>query len=170
MSSNGSLTYKIVACIARDGLWEVFAKKLVSFKGYYNVLHMDMNPFVESKIMKMKTGEVESTFRVPNTVAVMGKSEGLEAILELHGLLDNHVDATLTFFRKVSCGGNIHTEIILTQTRNAEIHQSNALFKWTVVVPMMKRCSYSGEFYSVRYYLKVTITLLLYNILMFLYE
>lgn len=119
---------------------------------------MELNPFVESKLIKIKTGEVVSTFRVPNTVAVMGQCEGLEGVLELRGLSDSQVNATLTFFRNINYGGNIHTEVILSQTRHAEIHQNNALFKWTVVVPMMKRSSYTNELipmYYVRYYLKV---------------
>lgn len=158
VTSNGSLTYRIVALIQRDDTWEIFAKKLVNFKGYYNVLHMALSPFVESKLMQTKAGEVVSTFSVPDTVAVMGQCEGLEAVLELRGLSESQVDATLTFFRNISYGGNIHTEIILSQNRHAYIHQSTALFKWTVVVPMMKRSSYSNELvpmYSVRYYLKV---------------
>lgn len=158
MTSNGCLTYRILALIHRDDSWEVFAKKLVNFKGYYNVQHMELNPFVESKLIKIKTGEVVSTFRVPNTVAVMGQCEGLEGVLELRGLSDSQVNATLTFFRNINYGGNIHTEVILSQTRHAEIHQNNALFKWTVVVPMMKRSSYTNELipmYYVRYYLKV---------------
>lgn len=158
LTSNGSLTYRIVGLIQRDDKWEVFAKKLVNFKGYHNVQHLQLNPFVESKLMQTKTGDVVSTFRVPNTVAVMGQGEGLEGILELRGVSEKEVNATLTFFRNICYGGNTQTEIILSQNRQAEIHQNNALFKWTVVVPMMKRISYSNELvpmYSVHYYLKV---------------
>lgn len=119
---------------------------------------MDLNPFVETKITKIETGEVMATFRVPNTVVVMGQGEGLKASLELHGVLNCQVNATLTFFRNTTYVGNIHTENILSQNKCVEIHQNDTLIKWTVVVPVMKRISYSDETitkYSVRYYLKV---------------
>lgn len=158
MSSNGSLTYRIVALIQRDDTWEIFAKKLVNFKGYYNVQHMALNPFEETKVIQTKIGEVVSIFTVPSTVVVMGRCESLEAVLELHGSFENDVNATLIFFRSIVYGGNIHTDTIWSQNKHAEINQNNALFKWTFVVPTMPKSSYSNELiptYSVRYCLKV---------------
>lgn len=157
MSSDGSLTYRIDALIRRYDSWKLIATKMVNFNGYYNVGHiMEMNPFVEMKIIQNKTGELVSTFRVPNTVAVMGQCEGIEGILELKGVLESKVNATLTFFRNIEGnGGNVHTETIFSQNRQAEINQNNVLLKWTVVVPMMKRNSFSYKQYSVRYYFKV---------------
>lgn len=146
------------ALIKRDNAWEILATKLVNFKGYYNVLHMELNPFVERKAIRKKAGDVVSIFRVPNTVAIMGQSDGLQGILELQGVLKSQVNASLTFFRNITYEGNIHTEVILSQNRQAEIHENNAIFKWIIAVPMMKRISYSDEaipMYSVRYYLKV---------------
>lgn len=158
MTSNGSLTYRLAALIQRDDIWEVFAKKLINFKGYYNVQYLDLNPIVETKRIQIKTGEVVSTFTVPNTVVVMGRCESLEGILELHGLLESQLNATLTLYRNIIYGGNVHTETIFSQNRQSPVNQNNAYFKWTIVVPMMSRSSYSNELtptYAVRYYLKV---------------
>lgn len=121
---------------------------------------MELKPFEEHKVMQIKAGEVVSTFTVPNTTAIIGQCDGLEGILELQGagVLDSQVNATLTFFRNIKYGENIHTEVILSQNRRAEIRQNFALFHWTIAVPMMKRISYSDELipqYFVRYYLKV---------------
>lgn len=120
------------------------------------MLHLEPNPFHDIKVMPTSTGEVKSTFRVPHTVAIMGQSDGLQGILELCGVLENsQVEATLTFFRNTSYGVDRFTEIILSQSRHAEIHQSNTEFRWSIDVPVMKRISYSNDMYSVRYYLKV---------------
>lgn len=158
MSSNGNLTYRIYALIKRDGLWKSFENKLLNFKGCYNLLHMEPNPFVESKVVRIKASEIVSTFTVPSTVAIMGQCDGLQGILELKGVMESQVNATLIFFRNISYTGNVHTEVILSENRQAETHQNNATFKWTIAVPMMKRISYSDDLvpmYSVRYYLKV---------------
>lgn len=156
VSSHGSLTYRINAYINRSNCWESFASKVLKFNGHYNILHLEPNPFEQIKVMSTDTGEVHSTFRVPNTAAIMGQCDGLQGILELQGvLLKSQVDATLTFFRNTSYGDECFTEIILSQSRHAEIHQNCAEFKWSIGVPMMKRISYSNPIYSVRYYLKV---------------
>ncbi len=158
ITSKGSLEYRIVAFIKRDGSWEPFAWKLVNFKGYNNVLHLELKPYVERKVIQTNAGEIVSTFTVPNAVAVMGGCDSVEGILELQGVMESEVNATLTFYRTIVYGKLIHSEIILSQNRSAEIHQKNVEFKYSVVVPMMKRISYSDELipiYSVRYYLKV---------------
>ncbi|KAJ6625718.1 hypothetical protein Bhyg_16485 [Pseudolycoriella hygida] len=159
VSPNASITYRIVALILRDHTWEVFAKKPINFKGYYNVDRMELRPFVEKKIFQMKTGDVTSTLTVPNTVAAMGRLEGF---LELNGLLGGRANATLTLLRKVNYDGNVQTETILSQSRQAEVDQSNASFQWTVVIPMMMKSSFSREniyMYYVRYYLKYEVFL-----------
>lgn len=155
MTSKGSLAYRLVAHIIQDRWNERIAKKLVNFTGYYDVLHMELNPCVQRKSMQTKSGEkITSTFRVPNTVAVMGV-DTLEGYLELNGVMENRVNATLTFFRNINYGGKIRTEVVLSQNRHAEIHQDDASFNWKVLVPKMKRISYRHELYSVHYYLKV---------------
>lgn len=147
-------------CIKRDDKWEVIAGETVDFKGYYNVLHMELSPYVESKVIQLRAGDVVSTFRVPNRVAVIGQCDGLEGLLELQGIgmLNSELKATLTFYRSIKLGSDTQTEIIMTQNRKAEIHENYALFKWTIAVPMMKRISFSCESipqHYVRYHLKV---------------
>lgn len=161
MTSNGSLTYRLIALIQRDDTWEIFAKKLVNFKGYYNIQHMALNPHEQTQVIQTKTGQVVSIFTVPNTVVVMGRCESVEAVLELHGSFENDVNATLMFVRNIIYGGNVNTDTIWSQNKHAEVNQTNALFKWTFIVPMMPKSSYSNELipmYSVRYYLKVNET------------
>lgn len=163
VTSHGSLTYRLYAFIKRDDSWDIITDKLVNFKGYHHVQHMDLNPFVQTKMIRTKeTGEMVATFRVPYTVAIMGHGDEIEGILELQGVVEDRVDATLTFFRNITYEGNVHTEVILSQNRQAEAHQSVALFKWTIVVPSLKRISYSDVLipsYSVRYYLKYEVSL-----------
>ncbi|XP_037040060.1 uncharacterized protein LOC119077037 [Bradysia coprophila] len=160
VSSHGSLTYRIYAYIKRGYCWDSLASKVLKFKGHYNILHLEPNPFHETKVMSINTGEVKSTFRVPNTVAIMGQCDGIQGILELNGVLGkSQVDATLTFFRNTSYGGDCFTEIILSQSRHAETHQTNAEFRWSIDVPMMKRISYSHPMYSVHYYIKYEVLL-----------
>lgn len=160
MTSNWSLTYRIYALIKRDNSWKIFADKLVNFKGYYNVLQMELNPFVGSNIIRTKEGKITATFSVPNTVAIMGQGDCLQGMLKLEGAMKSQTNATLTFYRIINCNGDFHTEVIMSQNRQAEIHQDNAIIKWIIGVPIMKRITYSNELipmYSVRYYLKVYI-------------
>lgn len=160
ISSNGSLTYRLVALITRDKqlTWDTIANKLLlDFKGYYNIRDMEFGPSVDCK--QFFEGKITSIFTVNKPVLLIGSDTNLCATLELEGVLGYNVDVTVKLLRTTKCVENIKTEIILMQTKQEDFHENATTFKWNFDVPNISRATYANEVtpvYSVRYFVKVS--------------
>lgn len=159
ISSNGSLTYRLIALIRRDknDAWKIISNKLLlDFKGYYSVSEMEFGPSVDSKLFL--DGKITSIFTLNKPVLLVGRSTNLIATLELEGILGYNVDVTVTFLRKTKCGDNVHNETISTGKQQLDFHENDTVFKWNFDVPLISRATYACDltpFYSVQYFVKV---------------
>lgn len=159
ISSNGSLTYRLVALIKRVNTTEwctVANKLLLDFKGYHNINHMEFNPSVDVK--QFFDGKITSIFTLNKPVLLIGRDTNLSATLELDGVLHYNVDVTVTLLRKAKCLENVKNEIISLQKLQADCDEDNTLLKWNFDVPNISRVTYVNEqtpVYSVQYFVKV---------------
>lgn len=164
VSSNGSLTYRLVALIKRDvqQSWDVIVNKLMlDFKGYYNISGLDSGPSVDVK--QFYEGKITSIFTLNKPVLLFGRATNLNATLELEGVRDYNVDVTVTLLRKTKCGENDRSEIIVLQKQQADCNENASIFKWDFEVPLISRATYANELtpvYSVRYFVKVIFRIL----------
>lgn len=154
MTSNGSLSYSLVAYIKR-GYWKSLAWKVVNFKGFYNMTHLESGEFVDRKLVQ--DDKITSIFTVPSVTVVNGCNESLKATLRLNGLIKNRVNATLTFLRNINYRSNMQSQKIWSSTKQTE-QKDDILFEWSFIVPSLSRASYVHHLYSVQYFLKVKCT------------
>ncbi len=160
ISSQGSLTYRLVALISRDKqlTWDTIANKLLlDFKGYYNISGLELGPSVDFK--QFYDGKIISIFTLNKPVLLIGRDTNLNASLELEGVRDYIVDVTVTLQRKTKCAENVKTEIILMQKQQADCEEDTRVFNWNFNVPNISRATYVNELtpvYAVRYFAKVS--------------
>lgn len=159
ISSNGSLTYRLVALIKRQERlqWDTVVNKLLlDFKGYYNISDMELGPSVDFK--QFFDGKITSIFTLNKPVLLIGMDTNLNAKLELEGVLHYDVEVTVTLLRKTKCLENVKSEIIALQKQQAESTDNTTTFMWNFEVPQISRVTYGNELtpvYSVQYFVKV---------------
>lgn len=160
ISSNGSLTYRLVALIKRQNSlkWDMIVNKLLlDFKGYYNISGMALSPSVEFK--QFYDGKITSIFTMNKPVLLIGRDTNVSATLELEGIRHYNVDVTVKLLRKTKCLENVKTEIIALQKQQTDdCSEDTTIFKWNFDVPNIARVTYVNELtpvYSVQYFVKV---------------
>ncbi|XP_037037772.1 uncharacterized protein LOC119075438 [Bradysia coprophila] len=162
ISSQGSLTYRLVALITRDKhvTWTVIANKLLlDFKGYYNISGMELGPSVDFK--QFFEEKITAIFTLNKPVLLIGRDTNLTATLELEGVRDYNVDVTLTLQRRAKCAENVRAEIIILQKQQTDCCDDTTVFNWNFNVPNISRATYVNELtpvYSVRYFAKYEAT------------